>query len=212
MRQTEVTLTSLLQYSVHLSPRVSASVHLPLPRPLQSPSPVSWRQPQSRLKRHDCSCCQKHTANVQAGVGKSDFFWSPQGLPVHRQAAPKLSSSETGGIKWVSIIRKTFHLPPWNPPTCHNGAARQHYGGNIKLGCFIWSAVVHREQLWRSIELLGNERRPALIHWLMFFWLLWLILLCRAGTAAPSLCGKICPVFGAGWRGKKERDSRDAGE
>lgn len=61
--------------------------------------------------------------------------------------------------------------------------------GNIKLGCFIWRTVVHCEQLWRSIELLGNERqRPALIYSVMFFWLLWLIWLCRAGEVAPSLC------------------------
>lgn len=59
--------------------------------------------------------------------------------------------------------------------------------GNIKLGSFIWKTVVHYEQLWRSIELQGNEQqRPALIYSVMFFWLLWLISLCCAGEAALS--------------------------
>lgn len=60
--------------------------------------------------------------------------------------------------------------------------------GNIKLGCFIWWNVVHCKQLWRSIELLGNEQqRPALIYSVMSFWLLWLISLNRAGKVDPSL-------------------------
>lgn len=101
----------LLQNSARTSPRERAPA-CTLFFPTITESFTSEPETQGGLRRHDCSCCQRHTEMVEAGVGKCDFFWSPEGLQVRRQAPPKLSSSETRGIKWVSIIRQTFHGPP----------------------------------------------------------------------------------------------------